>query len=253
MSTNPWSEDETCHGDSELPLYQSRNFSQNDTYPVQQYGSIPPPPPTNSSVIGTFSDDDDDDEGFERKKNPFSLYMHFLNTYPLVTKCITSGLLAMTSDLIAQIFEGVDFANLKLRRLLSMAFIGSVFSAPSFHVLYGYLETVLPTNARKINVLAHLVVDQLIAAPLWLVGFFPLLNVCEGVLDKDILIRSFERDYIPALKATWMVFPLIQALNFSVVPMNMRVLVLNIVDVFYTTILSFISHRPPTATNQANG
>lgn len=52
------------------------------------------------------------------------------------------------------------------------------------------------------------------------------MAILEGVSPQEKL----EKSYLPGLKANWMLWPAVQAINFSVVPLQHRVLVVNIVS-----------------------
>lgn len=42
--------------------------------------------------------------------------------------------------------------------------------------------------------------------------------------------EKLEKSYLPGLKANWMLWPAVQAINFKLVPLEHRVLVVNIVS-----------------------
>lgn len=196
-------------------------------------GSTVPPPPPPPLTPRTATPEEPDPP----RLNPVSLYTHFLTRHPLKTKMVTSSLLAGLSDIITQVLESTRSP----RRVLSMAIAGGILTAPMFHYLYTYLEHIIPSTSIK-GVAAHLLTDQLLAAPIWLILFLPLIPLLEGHSLRTAMTKT-RRDFRPGLAATWSIFPLIQAVNFSVVPVKARVLVLNVTDLLYTSVLSWIMHR----------
>lgn len=71
----------------------------------------------------------------------------------------------------------------------------------------------------------QVLVDQLGAQPVWLVGFFAVVQTVEiGTLDFVEIWVVMRRDYFPSLKLTWTVFPVCQLLSFGLLPCSMRVL-----------------------------
>ena len=61
----------------------------------------------------------------------------------------------------------------------------------------------------------------------------------EGSSPKDKLDKSY-RD---ALTKNWMVWPVIQAVNFRFVPLHHRVLVVNVVSLGWNCYLSWLNSR----------
>lgn len=195
----------------------------------------PPPPDCHRQVR-----DGDDDERF----NFGRFYLRMLEEHTLVTKVITSAVLSSLSDLIAQKLE----SNERIDVLRNVAFFltGAVLTAPLFHVLYELFERVIPaTNVT--NLVLQVACDQLIAAPLWLLAFFPFISLIEGCTDFSVIAKTIQQKYVDGLKVTWIVFPAVQFVNFTLVPKHLRVLVVNVCDLVYTALLSWIAHREKSA------
>ena len=199
--------------------------------------AAPPPPPCPPADPRPDRPDGRDPS----PSSPLALYLSLLSRRPLPTKIVTSAVLTALSDLIAQLYSGTP---LSARRLLSLFLVGAVLTAPMFHLLYHYLELYIPASSGPLAILAQLAVDQLIAAPVWLAAFFAILALFDHPFDRNALEKQMRRDFIPALKLTWTVFPPVQLLSFALLPPVTRVLTLNVVDLAYTTILSYIKHRP---------
>lgn len=182
--------------------------------------------------------------GNDHSQGLIGAYFRLLEKRALQTKVVTSALLTLLSDLIAQTFEQGGKLIYDGRRLFALFLVGGVLTAPMFHVLYGVLESALPTGAGLGNLFAQLAVDQLIAAPLWLVAFFGLVALFEGRFETGRVVRQMERDFVPTMKLTWTIFPPVQLASFALLKPSLRVLALNVVDLGYTTALSYIKHRP---------
>ena len=52
------------------------------------------------------------------------------------------------------------------------------------------------------------------------------MALMEGTDPKEKLKKS----YLPALQSNWMLWPWVQAINFKLVPLHHRVLVVNVVS-----------------------
>lgn len=61
----------------------------------------------------------------------------------------------------------------------------------------------------------------------------------EGASPKDRL----QSKYIEALKKNWIVWPPVQAVNFTFVPLEHRVLVVNIVSLGWNCYLSYVNSQ----------
>ncbi len=181
----------------------------------------------------------------EAPRNPLQWYMRLLDKRPVVTKCLTSAVISGLSDVIAQLSARTD--KLDWRRFAALTVVGAVLTAPLFHILYEQLEAIIPSAKSWGNIVLQLGIDQLFAAPAWLVAFFPLVMLIEDGLHRNFggeLISKYERDFWTSLWLTWKIFIPSQTLSFVLLPASLRVLALNVVDLGYTAALSFISHAP---------
>ena len=65
------------------------------------------------------------------------------------------------------------------------------------------------------------------------------MAIMEGSSPKDKL----ESTYATALTKNWMVWPFVQAINFKLVPLHHRVLVVNVVSLGWNCYLSFLNSQ----------
>jgi protein Mpv17 len=63
------------------------------------------------------------------------------------------------------------------------------------------------------------------------------MAIMEGNDPKEKL----EKSYVSGLKANFMVWPLVQGINFKFVPLDLRVLVVNTVSLGWNCFLSFLN------------
>lgn len=199
-----------------------------------------------SSRGGGGGDSGGDSPGDEPpRRSPLRWYLDLLERRPWTTKVITSCLITAASDILAQTIEGST--EIRWRRVGAFAVVGAALTAPLFHVLYGFLERTIPAKAGLRNVALQLMADQLLAAPIWLAGFFPIVHLVENGVHAGSageLKAAFERDFVKSLCLTWCMFVPSQTLSFLLLPASTRVLMLNVVDLAYTSALSWLSHAP---------
>jgi Mpv17 / PMP22 family len=95
----------------------------------------------------------------------------------------------------------------------------------------------VPTTAARV------LADQTIFATCNVGLFLSSMAYMEGVDPKERL-RS---KYIEVIKTNWLVWPGVQAVNFTLVPLHHRVLVVNIVSLGWNCYLSWANSQQPSA------
>lgn len=114
------------------------------------------------------------------------------------------------------------------------------------HYWYILLDRVLPGITGR-AVARKVLADQCIFGPICLSTFFIGMGVLEGKGSKEIAI-DMKTLFLPTYLLEWVVWPAAQALNFYVVPPQMRVLYVNSVLLVWAVILSYIKHKSITFT-----
>jgi hypothetical protein len=200
-------------------------------------------------------------------KEAISLYVHFLGAHALLTKCVTSGVIGGMGDMCAQCFEhGVantqSFARRSLdRRRVFGIFIESMFMAgPLMHYAYDFLEYLVPVhdsaeddekNLVKISnekrwaaAFFHVLSDIFLLGPIYVLSMIVTTSLVEGrigTLKKELLL-----DYFPTLRASIyasLAFLPMQVLAFRTLPIQFRLLYVNVQDIGWNAIVSFMAHK----------
>lgn len=92
---------------------------------------------------------------------------------------------------------------------------------------YRFLERAIKIPGRpNAEILARVATDQLVFTPVNMLFFFSTLSVMEGGNPKDKL----DANYWTGLKTNWMVWPAVQLVNFKLVPLDHRLLVVNFIS-----------------------
>ncbi|KAF2842412.1 integral membrane protein [Patellaria atrata CBS 101060] len=104
---------------------------------------------------------------------------------------------------------------------------------------YGFLSRAFPLTktAGTIAAMKRVACDQFIYAPIGLAWFFTFMTVAEGG-GKRAVTRKFQDVYIPALKANYMVWPLVQMINFRILPLQFQIPFVSTVGIAWTAYLS---------------
>ena len=196
------------------------------TFPVQKLGegrkSAPDEVPTMSALARA---------GLS-PRSMLSRYSSLLVERPIRTKTATSLTIAACGDILVQssavsTSESVDVGRTARQSSFSMVM------APAAHVWFGYLARYKPATA--------VLIDQLTFAPaanvLYLSWSFALRQrTLRGLMEE------LEGKLLPALKASYAVWPAALLLNFSFVPLRFRVLFTNCVGFGYGAWMTFLAN-----------
>ena len=96
---------------------------------------------------------------------------------------------------------------------------------------------------------ARVLADQSIFATTNLLVFLSSMAWLEGTSPR----AKLESTYVEAYKKNCMVWPAVQAVNFTYVPLHHRVLVVNIVSLGWNCYLSYVNSRGSTSVKDKVG
>ncbi|KAL8785911.1 MAG: hypothetical protein Q9195_008432 [Heterodermia aff. obscurata] len=97
---------------------------------------------------------------------------------------------------------------------------------PGATLWYKFLQRRIVLKSENATIAARVLVDQTVFASTNLFLFLSSMAYMEGTDPKEKLNST----YWNALQKNWMVWPAVQAINFKLVPLEHRVLVVNIVS-----------------------
>lgn len=95
----------------------------------------------------------------------------------------------------------------------------------------------LATGNATAQAVKRVACDQLVFAPISLVGFFSYMTLAEGHGTEGVK-RKLQQAYAPTLKANYMLWPAVQLLNFRVVPLQFQLPFASTVGIAWGTYLS---------------
>lgn len=175
----------------------------------------------------------------------YARYNNLLKKRPFVTNALTTGFLFGTGDYLAQ---QIALSNEKqnnydhLRSLRAVIYGGIVF-APLGDKWYKVLARVKAPNFESstlINTVLRVGLDQAVFAPF--VGiplYYSLMTLMEGG-DREVIEKKIKNNWWNTLKTNWLVWPAAQALNFGLVPVQFRLLVVNVVSIGWNCYLLMV-------------
>lgn len=118
-----------------------------------------------------------------------------------------------------------------------MFLYGGAIFGPAAATWYGILQRHVVLSTPRKTMLARVAVDQGVFAPVFIGVFLSSMAVLEGGSPKEKL----EKNYTNALTANYMLWPAAQMVNFSVVPLEHRVLFVNLLSIGWNSYLSFLN------------
>nr|POE77782.1 protein sym-1 [Quercus suber] len=147
---------------------------------------------------------------------------------PILTGSVTSAVLFATGDTMAQqLVERKGINNQDWGRAGRMALYGGAVFGPAATMWFGFLQRrVRIPGSPNLEILARVGLDQCVFASTNLFVFLSSMAIMEGSDPQ----KKLESTYFNALQKNWMVWPAVQFTNFKFVPLDQRVLVVNVVS-----------------------
>ncbi|KZO95523.1 hypothetical protein CALVIDRAFT_537900 [Calocera viscosa TUFC12733] len=160
---------------------------------------------------------------------------------PMLTGMVSAAVLFGAGDVLAQ--QGVERRGLGKHdyiRTLRLSLYGGLIFAPIITRWYRLLERLPPsvTLTPRLGVMLKVGLDQFILTPGIIAVFYTSMALMEGEGGEEVKRRLGEA-WAPTLVRNWGVFIPTQLVNFSVVPLHHRLLVVNVVSLFWNTYLSY--------------
>lgn len=169
-----------------------------------------------------------------QRKGLFESYGQLLERRPLRTLWVTNGIVYASGSIVAQLATGATLLTFHIGTTFFLVMFGVVVTTPLYHTSYVFLERHLPTTRRR-NVLLHLLVDQLVLAPIWVL----LYVLASGFVVGETTFSQMQSHFVSLLRAMWIIYPAAQTLNFSVVPPKFRLIFLSALGFLFTCYLTY--------------
>jgi protein Mpv17 len=109
---------------------------------------------------------------------------------------------------------------------------------PAATTWYGFLQRHVTFRSPRATLVARVAADQVLFTPVHLCAFLSSMSILEGTDPVEKLRSSL----LPSYRANLALWPAVQFVNFSLVPLEYRVLVVNLVSLGEEP-LSFLASR----------
>ncbi|XP_077528782.1 mitochondrial inner membrane protein Mpv17-like isoform X2 [Haemaphysalis longicornis] len=120
--------------------------------------------------------------------------------------------------------------------------MGIAFVGPILRVWYITLERIVGSTGGGAMVVKKVLLDQGVFTPVFIPSFLTTLGALQGRSWEGIkdMVRT---DYLPILKANYMLWPAAQLINFRFVPLAYRVPFASCVALVWNTYLAWKANR----------
>ncbi|KAH6900031.1 putative integral membrane protein, Mpv17/PMP22 family [Thelonectria olida] len=161
---------------------------------------------------------------------------------PLLTQSVVTAVLFATGDITAQqLVEKKGVKGHDLARTGRMALYGGFVFGPAATTWFGFLSRNVNARNKRLETVARVACDQLLFAPVAIGVFLGSMATMEGASAKERLNNV----WWPALSTNWCVWPFVQMINFTFLPLQHRVLFANIVSIGWNSYLSWVNNQKP--------
>ena len=177
-------------------------------------------------------------------------YLHNLHERPAIVKACTSCLTFTTTDVLAQWRERrkAPMQRHDLIRTAGNGLFGLLWLGPLNHVFWGRtifgLEYWLPGPSWKM-VFSRVAVDQMTVMPINMVAFLAWPHLLRGNIDAAI--RNVRASFYDSATFALRIWPFVHPLSFRYVPLEHRLLVLNVCSLFVFSYATWTSERQQAA------
>lgn len=176
----------------------------------------------------------------------FRRYNTSLISNPYRTKMITAGIIFGTADVVCQKFleKPAENKGFDYRRFFNMVFIGSCISAPLSHLWYCKLANQIcsrVTMNAKLQPWVALAADQILYTPIS-ISVFLFMNEYMKDFSSLKAIKNVREKFVAGMITNFKMWPPIVLVNFALVPVQLRVLFINVFGFFWTIYLSHLQN-----------
>uniref|UniRef100_A0A915AV39 Mitochondrial inner membrane protein Mpv17 n=2 Tax=Parascaris univalens TaxID=6257 RepID=A0A915AV39_PARUN len=173
-------------------------------------------------------------------------YSSLMKRRPVSTQCITAGFLGVCGDTISQkLVEGHSWKEYDASRGARFFVITGIYIAPILVYWYRMLERV--GGNPRIVPFKRVLIDQTFFAPPFNATVLFNLRLLEGESPTQSY-RSLKRDFLGVWIPSLSYWPGVQLINFYCVPLNLRVIVVQVAALLWN---SFLSYRTQAASTSA--
>ncbi|KAF7117974.1 hypothetical protein CNMCM5793_007343 [Aspergillus hiratsukae] len=166
-----------------------------------------------------------------------ALYLRQLQSNPLRTKMLTSGLLSGLQELLASwIANDVSkHGHYFSARVPKMTLYGMFISAPLGHLLVGILQKIFAGRTSLKAKILQILVSNLIISPIQNAVYLTSMAIIAGARTFHQVRATVKAGFMPVMKVSWITSPIALAFAQKFLPEQTWVPFFNIVGFFIGT------------------
>ncbi|CAK8535164.1 unnamed protein product [Lathyrus sativus] len=175
----------------------------------------------------------------------WSAYEEALKTNPVLAKMVISGVVYSVGDWIAQCFEGKPIFEFDRARMFRSGLVGFALHGSLSHYYYQFCEELFPYKEWWV-VPVKVAFDQTAWSAVWNSIYYTVV----GLLRFDSPINIFNEltaTFFPMLTAGWKLWPFAHLITYGVIPVEQRLLWVDMIELIWVTILSTYSNEKSEA------
>lgn len=191
----------------------------------------------------------------------FDWYSKKLDTHPILTKCVSAGLITSLGSVLAQVIahsqeqqEHTDDIKkqqpfeINLAQVSRFALLNVVFVAPVLHHWYNFINRAVPGTSFS-RVLQRTFYDEFVFSPIYIPSFLGMLWKLEGSTNEDIW-KMIKSECPSIIVAEWSMWIPTMIATFRYVPVKFQVLVINVVGVVWNTFLAYAANNAHSSSSE---
>lgn len=171
-----------------------------------------------------------------------SWYIRKLETHPISTKAISSVMIFGLGDILCQKLENYLEEENKIfdyKRFIKQSSYGLI-AGPYLHLQFCVIVPYLFPTTAKFHTLKSVIYALTVSDSFYNCGFY---LYCDALDGKFFQLNTFVEKFIPTQIVNLKVWPVLQYINFSIVPVKFRVLYDNTLSIFWNAYLSWIQNN----------
>ncbi|KAI5797677.1 hypothetical protein EDC01DRAFT_650845 [Geopyxis carbonaria] len=217
---------------STLPLF--RHLRQTLSPLLRRHVHLPatPPPPLTTRLRTLY---------YTHFHPLLSRYGSSQRRHPWRTQICTAIIINALGDLNSQLLFTAPDAAFSPTRTLRMATTGALLAIP-VNAWYTRISLAFTTLRKPAAVALRVALSQAVFSPLFLAAFFTVQGALEGMRPAQVRAK-IEASLGAAWRDSLMVWPLVGAVNFALVPIEFRALVGALASLGWNTWLSHLNER----------
>uniref|UniRef100_A0A7E4V7K5 Mitochondrial inner membrane protein Mpv17 n=1 Tax=Panagrellus redivivus TaxID=6233 RepID=A0A7E4V7K5_PANRE len=162
---------------------------------------------------------------------------------PLVTQCASSGILIAGGDIICQFgLEKCTWETYNGQRSARFFISAFFWEAPILSRWMIFLERI--KGSSRFVILKRMVVDQLVFTPIFAASTIFNLRLLEGNTPFEAFTK-LKTVYVDIMTTFYKVWPAILMFTYTYVPLNYRVVFIQVTALFWNIYFSYALHHKP--------